>query len=194
MESILLTRSQRSIMPFVKRCLPQHRGELLRLLDAVAADSHADVCGRALCAIGDVLAAMPGSAAYSRSGPSHNPAWRQAIALFNSASAGSTMSSASSLSAKPERASRAAAVAELARLRSTWLVASASASSAAGGSGSGSGSGSAAGGTVSAAAAAAAAQPDNPSQDLAMRAARHYVSAIIISFVHSAGRSLAHNL
>ena len=106
MESILLERRDRPLLPIIQRCQPEYKSDLLSSLDAIASTGPLDVCARTLCTIADVLASLPGTHMFTRTGPARNPQWREAIRMISEARGG---------------AEQARGVAELAAMREQWL-------------------------------------------------------------------------
>ena len=106
MESILLERRDRPLLPIIQRCQPEYKSDLLSSLDAIASAGPLDVCARTLCTIADVLASLPGTHMFTRSGPARNPQWARAIGLISEAKT---------------HAEQARGVAELATMREQWL-------------------------------------------------------------------------
>ena len=82
MESILLERRDRPLLPIIGRCQPEYKSELLQCLDSIASSGPLDVCARTLCSIADVLASLPETHVFTRGGPARNPQWLNAISLI----------------------------------------------------------------------------------------------------------------
>ena len=106
MESILLERRDRPLLPIIQRCQPEYKADLLASLDAIASTGPLDVCARTLCTIADVLASLPDTHFHTRTGPARNPQWAHALATISQART---------------TAEQAKGVQELAAMRAEWL-------------------------------------------------------------------------
>ena len=106
MESILLERKDRPLLPIIQRCQPEYKADLLASLDSIASTGPLDVCARTLCTIADVLASLPGTHMFTRTGPARNPQWAHAIELISQAKTCTE---------------QAKGVSELASMREQWL-------------------------------------------------------------------------